>query len=181
MAIKTLKHPVKYFHPPLKRKHDSARLEIKREDKEHRCRIFHFIKPLIPPSSPPPGETFGESGPVKSLLLARVEIPSDRGGSLLSSETRLRARKENVNQTSWVRGKDGVLRVLALLSPPVERGGKRAKGEVSIGYMSVCVCLCVCIRSCGRVFGGERSVDANATLVGGWLFRRPVIYRPSCP
>lgn len=80
---------------------------------------------------------------MKSLLLARVEIPSDRGGSLLSSETRLRARKENVNQTSWVRGKDGVLRVLALLSPPVERGGKRAKGEVSIGYMNVCVCVCV--------------------------------------
>lgn len=55
--------------------------------------------------------------------------------------------------------------------------GKRAKGEVSIGYMGACVC----VRSCGRVFGGERSVDANATLVGGWLFRRPVIYRPSCP
>lgn len=40
----------------------------------------------------------------------------------------------------------------------------------------VCVCLLYVLSTvCER-----RSVDANATLVGGWLFRRPVIYRLSC-
>lgn len=48
------------------------------------------------------------------------------------------------------------------------RGGERGGVDRLYGCARVCV------------FGGERSVDANATLVGGWLFRRPVIYRPSC-
>lgn len=41
-------------------------------------------------------------------------------------------------------------------------------------------CVCVCLLYVPSTVCERRSVDANATLVGGWLFRRPVIYRLSC-
>lgn len=52
VAIKILKHSLREIFPPFeKREHVS---KSKREDKEHRCRIFHFIKPLASPTLPSP-------------------------------------------------------------------------------------------------------------------------------
>lgn len=82
-----------------------------------------------------------------------------------------------------VREKDGVCASIRRQLQGVHRGLEK----VPIGCFNeyVCatsfsyVCLSVWFTS-SCLWENVESVDANATLVGGWLFRRPVIYRPSC-
>lgn len=84
------------------------------------------------------------------------------------------ARKENVNQALGL-GKNGQ-------SPFAPSGGTRNYGGTGRWSRSTPgrVCVCVCLLYASSTVCERRSVDANATLVGGWLFRRPVIYRLSC-
>lgn len=162
---------------PLKRKHVSKSKERTRNTVVafstllSLSRAPRFLLPslLLRRDLRRPREISRSSQGLKIPWLGSRRVPSYR------SETRLQERKCK-SDVGGLGESDGVLRAFSRFAAGRKAGGRR--GVVRGGERGGVDRLHGCV--CARVFGGERSVDANATLVGGWLFRRPVIYRPSC-